>query len=82
MGKRYSKKKLQRLRNDIPVDFVIADLLKQPNKISEGYFRFLCPNCGEFNTAVNPKTNLGRDLIINTAGSPLIRCNRRIFLDK
>jgi DNA primase len=60
MGKRYSKKMLRMLRNAIPVDLVIADLLKQPNKISEGYFRFLCPNCGEFNTAVNPKTNLGR----------------------
>lgn len=60
MGQRYSKEILRKLRNDIPVDFVIADLLKQPNKISEGYFRFLCPNCGEFNTAVNPKTNLGR----------------------
>jgi predicted RNA-binding Zn-ribbon protein involved in translation (DUF1610 family) len=60
MGQRYSKTMLRKLRNDIPVDFVIADILKQPNKISEGYFRFLCPNCGEFNTAVNPKTNLGR----------------------
>jgi len=60
MGKRYSKKMLRMLRNAIPVDLVIADLLKQPNKISEGNFRFLCPNCGEFNTAVNPKTNLGR----------------------
>lgn len=59
MGNRYSKKMLRMLRNAIPVDIVIADLLKQPNKISEGYFRFLCPNCGEFNTAVNPKTNLG-----------------------
>jgi DNA primase len=60
MGQRYSKTILRKLRNDIPVDFVIADVLKQPNKISEGYFRFLCPNCGEFNTAFNPKTNLGR----------------------
>ena len=60
MTKRYSKTLLRKLRNDIPVDSVTADLLKQPNKISEGNFRFLCPNCGEFNTAVNPKTNLGR----------------------
>ena len=60
MEKRYSKKMLRMLRNAIPVDLVIADLLKQPNKISEGSFRFLCPNCGEFNTSINPKTNLGR----------------------
>ncbi len=60
MEQRYLKKMLRKLRNDIPVDLVIADVLKQPNRISEGYFRFLCPNSGEFNTAVNPKTNIGR----------------------
>lgn len=60
MNQRYSKILLRKLRNDIPVDLLIADILKQPNKISEGYFRFLCPVCGEFMTAVNPKTNLAR----------------------
>ncbi len=60
MTQRYSKTLLRKLRNHIPVDLVISNILKQPNKISEGYFRFLCPNCGEFNTSVNPKTNLGR----------------------
>ena len=29
-------------------------------KVSEGYFRFLCPLCSEFITATNPKTNLAR----------------------
>jgi len=56
----YSKNQLQKLRNDIPIDLLISEILKQPSKISEGYFRFLCPNCGEFNSAVNPRTNLGR----------------------
>ena len=60
MTQRYSKMLLQKIRNDIPIDMVIADILKQPNKISEGYFRFLCPICSEFNTATNPKTNLAR----------------------
>lgn len=60
MTQRYSKTLLRKLRNDIPVDLLIADILKQPNKISEGYFRFLCPICSEFTTAVNPKTNLAR----------------------
>ncbi len=31
-----------------------------PSKTTEGYFRFLCPVCNEFNTATNPKTNLAR----------------------
>ena len=29
-----------------------------PSKWSEGYFRFLCPNCGEMRATVNPKNNL------------------------
>lgn len=48
------------MRNNIPIDRLIADVLKQPNKVSEGYFRFLCPVCSEFTTAVNPRTNLAR----------------------
>ncbi len=60
MTQRYSKAVLRKLRNDIPIDRVIADILNQPNKVSEGYFRFLCPVCSEFTTAINPKTNLAR----------------------
>lgn len=48
------------LRNQIPIATLIADLLKLPNKVSEGNFRFLCPICAEFNTATNQKTNLAR----------------------
>lgn len=51
---------LRRLRNDIPITVLIADLLELPSKTSEGYFRFLCPVCSEFDTATNPKTNLAR----------------------
>ena len=60
MPKRYSKECLTRLRNQIPIDILISDLLHLPNKVSEGYFRFLCPICSEFNTATNQKTNLAR----------------------
>ncbi len=60
MKKFYSKEKLRKLRNDIPIGPLIADILGIPSKISEGYFRFLCPKCREFNTATNPETNLGR----------------------
>jgi hypothetical protein len=26
--------------------------------MSEGYFRFLCPHCGEMRATVNPRNNL------------------------
>lgn len=60
MTQRYSTEKLRSLRNDIPISRLIADFLRLPCKVSEGYFRFLCPLCSEFNTATNPKTNLAR----------------------
>jgi DNA primase len=60
MAKRYSKEFLRMLRNEIPIAILISDLLELPNKVSEGYFRFLCPICSEFNTATNQKTNLAR----------------------
>jgi DNA primase len=60
MAKRYSKEFLKTLRNEIPIAILIADLLRLPHKVSEGYFRFLCPICAEFNTATNKKTNLAR----------------------
>jgi len=60
MPKRYAKQTLRRLRNDIPIAILIADILELPHKTAEGYFRFLCPLCGGFDTATNPKTNLAR----------------------
>lgn len=60
MPKRYAKQTLRRLRNEIPIAILIADILELPCKNAEGYFRFLCPLCGGFDTATNPKTNLAR----------------------
>ena len=60
MARRYPKELLRELRNDIPIAWLIADVLDVPSKISDGYFRFLCPRCTEFNTATNPRTNLAR----------------------
>jgi len=45
--------------------------LDLPCKTQDGYFRFLCPLCGEFNTAVNPKTNLGRCFCCKTNLNPV-----------
>ncbi len=51
---------LRRLRNDLPMPVTIAALGREgpPAKMSEGYFRFLCPHCGEMRATVNPKNNL------------------------
>ena len=60
MKRRFTGNELFRLRNSIPIDRLIGDNLKIASKISEGWFRFLCPICGEFDTATNPRTNLAR----------------------
>ena len=60
MAQKYSKEKLRLIRNEIDINNLITDQLNLPNKRAEGYFRFLCPVCSEFNTATNPKTNLAR----------------------
>lgn len=58
--KNFSPGELFELRNAIPVDILIKDILPVPSKISDGVFHFLCPICNEFQTAVNPNVNLGR----------------------
>ncbi|MCP4142119.1 MAG: DNA primase [Chloroflexi bacterium] len=60
MKRRFSDHELYVLRNDVRIDILIETKLNIPNKIREGFFRFLCPRCGEFNTATNPETNLAR----------------------
>jgi DNA primase len=51
---------LRRIRNDLPMPVTIALLGREgpPSKMSEGYFRFLCPRCGEMRATVNPRNNL------------------------
>ena len=60
MSRSLSKPYLRRLRNHIAIRDLIADILDIPWKISEGRFRFLCPLCGDFDTATHPDTNLAR----------------------
>ena len=60
MNNRFSSRELFELRNNIPVDMLIRDYLQVPSKVRDGFFRFLCPLCNEFQTAVNPATNLAR----------------------
>jgi DNA primase len=51
---------LRRIRNDLPMPVTIALLGREgpPSKMSEGYFRFLCPRCGEMRATVNSRNNL------------------------
>lgn len=60
MKKRFSSDELYALRNFIPIDMLIKEILKLPCKSADGYFRFLCPICNEFQTATNQSTNLAR----------------------
>lgn len=56
----FSKDTLKRLRNAVPIRGVIEILLQLPSKEVEGVYRFLCPHCKEFDTRINPESNLAR----------------------
>jgi DNA primase len=66
MPKYFPRHLLYRLRNEIPLERVIADHLNWPCKRRDHpsggarRFCFVCPRCGESQSAVNPRTNLGR----------------------
>jgi CHC2 zinc finger len=60
MKRRFTDDELFKLRNLIPIDRLIEEKLNIPSKQSEGFFRFLCPLCNEFQTATNAATNLAR----------------------
>ena len=59
MSRKYTAVELRRLRNEIDIAELI-ERLGVASKRQDGYFRFLCPVCREFNTATNPRTNLAR----------------------
>lgn len=71
MSKRFPPHLLKTLRNSIPIDSLIADVLEIPNKSSEGYFRFLCPICSDFHTATKNETNLARCFRCNKNFNPI-----------
>jgi len=51
---------LRAIRNDLPMPVTIRFLGRDGpyGKISEGFFRFVCPYCHEIRATVNPKNNL------------------------
>lgn len=56
----FSSSQLYALRNEINVQMLIEKTLRIPCRVTKGCFRFMCPLCKGFDTAVNPKTNLAR----------------------
>jgi len=64
----YSKKLLWKLRTNLPMRYALDELsedLAIPYKYSEGYIRFLCPNCNEFQATINPRINLSHCFCCN-----------------
>jgi hypothetical protein len=68
--KRYDDELLRRLRNDIPIDWLIKHL-GWPAKMHSGSFVFVCPCCQESQSDVNPRTNLGRCFHCETNFNPI-----------
>ena len=60
MSQYYPADFLRMLRNDIPIDEVIVDLLNLEVKNDRKTIRFRCPLCYNFHTATNHETNLAR----------------------
>ncbi len=60
MSQYYPADFLRMLRNDIPIDQVIVDLLNLEVQKDSKTIRFRCPLCYNFHTATNHKTNLAR----------------------
>lgn len=60
MAKHYSANLLRMLRNQIPIDEVITDLLNLKVRNVNAIRRFRCPLCYNFHTATNHETNLAR----------------------
>ena len=55
----FSKQLLYQLRNDIDINWLIADKLQLQRRFNQ-IWRFQCPVCGQFNTATQVKNNLAR----------------------
>ena len=84
MPKHYSADYLRIIRNQIPIDAVIINLLNIEVQNDHQILRFQCPLCSNFHTATNHKTNLARCFDCQKNFNPIdlvitvVKCN---FLD-
>ena len=80
---RIHSERLRRLRNDVPIVELIAELgIPVSRRGSRSVFR--CPTCEDFASAVNPRTNLARCFRCRRNFNPieLVMAERRLrFLD-
>lgn len=58
--KRFSAQQLYSIRNQIPIEKVIKEFLQIPSKVTQGAFRFCCPSCKGFDSAILFRKNLAR----------------------
>lgn len=70
MPRYFPDDRLRALRNQIPMAWLIEQL-DWPHKRRRGQLAFLCPRCGEFVSAINPRTNLGRCFACQTNFNPI-----------
>jgi len=86
---RIAPQDLWNLRNRVPIDHVLVDVVDLPVKHSEGHLRFLCPRCREFNTTANSQTNLAHcfrckrnfnpiDLVMEVDGCTFLQAVERL----
>jgi len=71
MSKYFSSNLLRRLRNEVPIDWVIISLLRMEVKNPHGILRFRCPLCFNFHTATKDETNLARCFDCKTNFNPI-----------
>lgn len=67
---RFSDEELRRLRNEISIPQLLADL-RWPHKRRDGQFVFVCPRCGESRSDHNPQENLVRCFSCETNFNPI-----------
>ena len=70
MPRYFTDELLRRLRNEIPFDNLFR-ALNWPHKRRHGQLAFVCPGCGEFQSAVYPATNLACCFHCHTHFNPI-----------
>ena len=83
MPKRFSDKQLRQLRNEISFPLLLREL-RWPHKRRDGQLVFVCPNCGESRSDLNPQENLVRCFACQRNFNPIdftIAARRSDFVD-
>ena len=71
MANRYPNNFLRMIRNQIPIEKVIVELLNMEVRHTSKWLRFRCPRCYNFHTATNRNTNLARCFVCKVNFNPI-----------